>query len=130
MKDIRKIHIEIEELHLEAGRPVDPPLTTVIVAVVMRNPWAGAPYTDDLRTEIRRFAPELGALLAERLVRTFGSADAIQAYGKASMVGLDGELEHASAMVHTLFSVRRYAFASKDRVRLFSLTLERQRDPR
>ena len=56
MKEIRKIHVAIEELHLEADRPVDPPLTTIIVAAVMRNPWADMPFTDDLRTEIRRFA--------------------------------------------------------------------------
>ncbi|MGI9286564.1 MAG: amino acid synthesis family protein [Pseudomonadales bacterium] len=100
--EIRKIHIAIEELHSEAGRPVDPPLKTVIVAVVMRNPWADAPFTEDLRTEIRRFAAELGALLGQKLLDSFGSADAIQSYGKASLVGVDGELEHASAMVHTL----------------------------
>lgn len=102
MNEIRKIHVAIEETRLEAGRPVDPPLTTVIVAAVLRNPWADAPYTDDLRTEIRRFAPQLGALLGDRLIAAAGSADAIQAYGKASIVGLDGELEHAAAMVHTL----------------------------
>ncbi|MDH3533633.1 MAG: amino acid synthesis family protein [Gammaproteobacteria bacterium] len=102
MKEIRKIHVAKEELHLEAGRPVDPPLITIIVAAVMRNPWADVPYTDDLRTEIRRFAAPLGAILGERLIEEAGSPDAIQAYGKASVVGLDGELEHASAMVHTL----------------------------
>lgn len=102
MVEIRKIHIAIEETHLEMGRAVDPLLTTVIVAAVMQNPWAGRGYVDDLRPEIRDFSTGLGALLADRLVDTIGSADAIEAYGKGSMVGVDGELEHANAMVHTL----------------------------
>lgn len=102
MKEIRKIHVAIEDLYLEADREVDPPLRTIIVAAVMRNPWADMPYTDDLRTEIRRFAAPLGKILGERLIETAGSPDAIQAYGKSSIVGLNGELEHASAMVHTL----------------------------
>lgn len=102
MKGIRKVHVAIEELRLEAGRLVEPPLRTVIVAAVMRNPWADEPFNDDLRTEIRRFAAPLGAFLGERLVEAAGSPDDIQAYGKSSVVGLNGELEHASAMVHTL----------------------------
>ncbi len=100
--EIRKFHTAIEQTQLEAGRRVDPPLTTVIVAAVLKNPWAGTDYVEDLRPEIRGFAAELGELLAGRLVDAFGSGDNIEAYGKASMVGVDGEIEHANAMVHTL----------------------------
>lgn len=102
MKEIRKIHTTIEETILEAGREVSPPLKTIIIAAVLNNPWANKPYTDDLRIEIRRFAAPLGALLGERLIAAAGSPEAIEAYGKCSIVGLNGELEHASAMVHTL----------------------------
>ena len=102
MKEIRKIHIATEEIRLEAGRPVEPALTTVIVAAVMRNPWVGRPFVDDLRPEILGFAHNLGALLADRLVDAFGSPNAVEAYGKSSVVGVDGEIEHANAMVHTL----------------------------
>jgi hypothetical protein len=77
-------------------------MTTAIVAVIMTNPWAGQGFVEDLRPAIREFAEPLGGLLAERLVETFGSAEAIDSYGKGSMVGIDGELEHANAMVHTL----------------------------
>ena len=31
-----------------------------------------------------------------------GSGDAIEAFGKAAMSGTDCELEHASALIHTL----------------------------
>ncbi len=99
---LRKMHVTVDEIHSEMDRPVDPPLRLVVVAAVLANPWAGRGYVEDLRLEIVDFAHDLGALLSERLVNTFGSADAIEAYGKCSVVGVDGELEHANAMVHTL----------------------------
>lgn len=102
MSDIRKIHVTLEETRREGGREVDPPLKMAIVAAVMRNPWAGLPFVEDLRPEIRDFANGLGALLVDRLVEALGSAESIEAYGKSSVVGVDGEIEHANAMVHTL----------------------------
>ena len=102
MNPIRKIHVATEETRLEGGRAVEPPLTTVIVAAVMANPWAGRPFVEDLHPDILGFANDLGALLAGRLVDAFGSPDAVEAYGKSSVVGVDGEIEHANAMVHTL----------------------------
>lgn len=102
MRAIRKIHVAVEEIRTEAGRAVEPPLTTVIVAAVMDNPWAGRGFVEDLYSDVREFAYDLGALLVDRLVETFGSPDAVEAYGKCSVVGADGEIEHANAMVHTL----------------------------
>ncbi|MEO0360018.1 MAG: amino acid synthesis family protein, partial [Pseudomonadota bacterium] len=44
---------------------------------------------------------ELGALLGARCVAALGIApEAAQSYGKAAMVGEDGELEHAAALLH------------------------------
>lgn len=99
---IRKMHVSKEETRIEADRIVDPPLTMVIVAAVLKNPWAGQPFVDDLRPEIREFASALGGELANELIATFGSGDAVEAYGKSSVVGVDGEIEHANAMTHTL----------------------------
>ena len=36
------------------------------------------------------------------LIKEIGSGDKIKAYGKAAIVGLNGEIEHASAFIHTL----------------------------
>ena len=99
---IRKIHVTVEETQLEADMAVSPPLRTAIVAVVMRNPWVGTSYSTNLRPAIREICPQLGALMADRLLDALGGPDAIEAYGKSSVVGVDGELEHAAAMVHTL----------------------------
>jgi len=102
LETIRKIHVTVEETHVEADVAVSPPLKTAIVAVVMKNPWIGTPSTTNLRPEIRAICPELGALIGKRLVNALGGPDGVEAYGKTSVVGVDGELEHAAAMVHTL----------------------------
>lgn len=44
----------------------------------------------------------MGELLTNRITDLAGSGDAIEAYGKAAVVGLDGEVEHASGLIHTL----------------------------
>jgi hypothetical protein len=57
---------------------------------------------EDLKPEIRAFGPILGKELTDRIVKLAGGGDRIEAYGKAAMSGLDCELEHASALIHTL----------------------------
>ncbi|MEM7269772.1 MAG: amino acid synthesis family protein, partial [Pseudomonadota bacterium] len=59
-------------------------------------------YVEDLKPEIMAYGPELGALLTDRIIALAGSGEAIEGYGKAAVVGLDGEVEHASGLIHTL----------------------------
>ena len=73
----------------------------VVVAAVVRNPWAGRGFVEDLRPEILRVAPELGKELTKRLVAVM-PAEQVEAFGKAAAVGTNGEIEHASALIHTL----------------------------
>ncbi|MCW2534376.1 MAG: peptide synthetase [Modestobacter sp.] len=100
--DIRKRVTVIEVLDREGGRAVSPPLRMAIAAVVIANPWAGRGFVEDLGPAIRSIAPALGKLLTDELAVALGGAEAIEAYGKAAVVGLNGELEHASALIHTL----------------------------
>ncbi|MNT17750.1 hypothetical protein D3C72_1529250 [compost metagenome] len=74
----------------------------IVAAAVVRNPWAGLPFQEDLRPGILEAAPPLGELLVAEILRQAGSADNIEAYGKAAVVGTAGEVEHASALIHTL----------------------------
>lgn len=99
---IRKLVNFEEEIRFEGERAATPPLRMLGVAAVVRNPWAGRGYVEDLKPEIKAFAPVLGKLLTERIVAMAGGADKIEAYGKAAMAGLDCEQEHASALIHTL----------------------------
>jgi hypothetical protein len=98
---VRKIVSFVEETMIEGGKKADRPITMVVVAAVLRNPWAGQGFVENLRPEILRIAPVLGAELTRRLVAIM-PAERIQAYGKAASVGVSGEIEHASALIHTL----------------------------
>ncbi|WP_170409597.1 amino acid synthesis family protein [Ruegeria arenilitoris] len=99
--NIRKIVTYDEEVLVEGFRKADRPWRMFAVAAVVTNPWAGR-YVGDLRPEILSFAPVLGEELTGRMIALAGSGDAIEAYGKAAVVGLDGEVEHASGLIHTL----------------------------
>ena len=100
--ELRKVVTYDETIHREGERPADPPLRMIGVAAVVSNPWAGKGYVEDLGPDIARMAPPLGKMLTERLIALAGSGDAIEAYGKACIAGTNCELEHASALIHTL----------------------------
>ncbi|MGY1887590.1 amino acid synthesis family protein [Blastococcus sp. SYSU DS0753] len=97
---VRRIVTVIEEVLSEGGREVAPAARTAVVAAVVANPWAGQEFVDDLGPGIEAHASRLGALLAPRVVAALGAP--VEAYGKAAIVGLDGEIEHGSALIHTL----------------------------
>jgi Amino acid synthesis len=99
---IRKLVNFEEEVLIEGGRAAATPLKLFAVAAVLRNPWAGRGYVENLTPEVRAIAPVLGELLTARIIAMAGGGDRIEAYGKAAIVGLDGEQEHASALIHTL----------------------------
>lgn len=99
--DIRKIVTYDEETLIEGFKPALVPWRMFAVAAVLRNPWAGR-FVQDLRPEIQAFGPVLGQMMTKRMIDLAGSGDAIEAYGKAAVVGLDGEIEHASGLIHTL----------------------------
>ena len=100
--DLRKVVTHTEEVHIEGGRAADPPLRLLGIAAVLTNPWAGQGFVEDLRPTILEVAPRLGEVLVPRLVDLAGGADAVEGYGKAAMVGTSGEVEHGSALIHTL----------------------------
>ncbi|MEV5846627.1 amino acid synthesis family protein [Streptomyces sp. NPDC051985] len=101
MTDIRKVVAVVDEVLLELGRPVAAPVRRVAVAAVIRNPWAGRGFVADLQPEVESVAPELAQLLTGRLIAELGGADRVEAFGKAAVVGLDGEAEHGGALIHT-----------------------------
>ena len=100
--EIRKTVAYDEETLIEGGRAAATPLRLMAVAAVIRNPWAGRGFVDDLKPEIHAVAPELGRLLTDRILGLAGSGEAVEGYGKAAVVGTSGEIEHASALIHTL----------------------------
>ena len=99
--EIRKLFNFDEETLIEGYKTAAQPLRMFAVAAVIKNPWAGR-YVDDLKPEIHAFGPVLGELLTDRIINLAGGGENIEAYGKAAVVGLDGEIEHASGLIHTL----------------------------
>ena len=99
---IRKTLLNVETTLIEGGRVAERPLTFISAAAVVKNPWAGRGFVENLKPEIHDVAPELGELLTRMVIDAAGGGDKVEGYGKAAVVGLDGEVEHASALIHTL----------------------------
>jgi len=99
---LRKVVTYTEDTLIEGGKTAAKPLRLFAAAAILRNPWAGRGYVDDLKPEIHEIAPQLGELLTAEILRMAGSGEAVEAYGKAAIVGTSGEVEHASALIHTL----------------------------
>jgi hypothetical protein len=109
--ELRKIVRYIDETYIEGGKAADKPWIMVAVAAVIRNPWAGQGFVEDLRTTILELAPPLAEIMVPDLLRTIGGADKVEAYGKAAVVGVNGEVEHGSGMIHTLRFGNQYRVA-------------------
>lgn len=97
--DIRKLAVWVEETHREMGKTITPATRKAVAVAVIRNPFAGS-YQEDL-TELMEIGAELGGLLGEKCVAALGiNPEKAESYGKAAMVGENGELEHAAAILH------------------------------
>lgn len=96
---IRKTAVWVEETHIEMGRAISPATRKAVAVAVIANPFAGE-YVEDL-TPLMDIGAELGKLLGERCVAALGiKPEQAESYGKAAMVGENGELEHAAAILH------------------------------
>lgn len=99
MTEIRKLITVVQSTRWEQGQEIDPPSRQVAAIAVIRNPYAGR-YSHDLSL-LEETGAELGELLAARGVDALGIAPAdIHSYGKAAIVGTEGEKEHAAAVLH------------------------------
>ncbi len=99
---INKIVIQLEEIHKEIGHKIDPPSRKVTVAAVIKNPYAKQ-YIEDLE-ELFDLGSEIGGILAKKGVDALGiEPSSVVSYGKGAIVGLDGEIEHAAAILHPRF---------------------------
>ncbi len=97
--NIRKIVTVVEETRTEMGQPVNPPTKRAAAMAVIKNPFSGR-YQPDLE-ELINTGEELGGLLADIAVKALGiKPEQAESYGKAAIVGSQGELEHAAALLH------------------------------
>ena len=90
---IRKRLLTVETVHHEGGPVAAVPLRMAAAVAVVRNPYAGR-YEADLLP----FMAELRALGSELTADLLGvlGKGRVEAYGKAAIVGVNGELEHGA----------------------------------
>lgn len=90
---VRKRSLTIETQYHEGGPAPSVPLRQAAACAVIRNPYAGR-YQEDLlpfMAELRSLGTELATELAQALGR-----EHVETYGKAAIVGANGELEHGA----------------------------------
>lgn len=99
--DVRKTWVVIEETRTAAGRPdTSGPLRKVAACAVVRNPFAGQGYVEDLMPLVeasRALGIELGSMAVEAL------GGPAESYGKGAVAGTAGEQEHANACLTSAF---------------------------
>jgi len=96
---IRKILTAVDEVHIEMGKTVSPHTRRAVAAAVIENPFAGK-FEEDL-SDLMTIGEELGDLLTRKCVEALGiEGGRAESFGKAAIVGENGELEHAAAILH------------------------------
>jgi hypothetical protein len=99
---IRKFVVTTEDIKAESGREVGRIVRRSVASAVIANPFAGRPGAD--LAELETMGAEISAQLAERALVALGvAAGDVTAYGKGAIVGTDGEIEHAAALIHPRF---------------------------
>ena len=96
---IRKMVTVVDEIHYEMGQQINPPTRRAAAVAVIENPFADK-YVEDLEM-LMQIGEELGAILGKRCIKALGiKPSAVESYGKAALIGENGELEHGAAILH------------------------------
>ena len=76
--EIRKTLLHVENTFIEGGKSAETPLKLVAALAVIKNPWAGQGFVEDLRLGIQDCAPGLGAMLTEMILDASGGGDKVE----------------------------------------------------
>lgn len=109
--EIRRTLTLVQTTFKEGFKEVAEPTRLVSALAIIRNPWFGRGHVEDLGPEIREAGPVLGQLLTDMILEVTG--DKLEGYGKASVVGMGGEIEHAQGLTHTLWFGNKFRDAVK-----------------
>jgi len=91
---VRKIVTHVENIFHEGGPVSKIPIKKGAVLIVLENPYAGQ-YVSKIIPMMEALKP-IGLDAANKLIDLLGGADQVQSYGKGSIVGEAGELEHGA----------------------------------
>lgn len=93
--EVRRIATQVETIFHEFGPVGTKPLVRGAVAAVLKNPYAGR-YEENILPMMEQLN-DVGLDMAQRLVAVMDvQPDDIESYGKGSIVGGAGELEHGA----------------------------------
>ncbi|HBN31202.1 MAG: amino acid synthesis family protein [Rhodobacterales bacterium] len=91
---LRKTMLFIEEIQHDGGKVAPVPRLRAAIVALVSNPFAGR-YEADLQSAMEALKP-LGLMMTDKLITALGGIAGIDGYGKAGLVGEDGELEHTA----------------------------------
>jgi hypothetical protein len=97
--NIKRVLTFVDEVRTEAGQRVDPPLRKVAVVAVIDNPFAGR-FEPDLKP-LTDASAGIGRHICGLAVALLGQQP--ESYGKAAVIGMNGEQEHGVALLTTVF---------------------------
>jgi len=96
---IRKLVTTVDEIHSEMGKIISPPTRRAAAIAVIQNPFAEF-YQENLE-DLMSIGEQLGSLLGKRCIEALGiKPSEAESYGKAALIGENGELEHGAALLH------------------------------
>jgi hypothetical protein len=108
--EIKRVLTFMDEVRADAGQRTEPPLRKVAVAAIITNPFAGR-FERDL-SSLTEASADIGRHICGLAVSLLGPHKP-ESYGKAAVIGLNGEQEHGVAMLTTVFgNVMREAAGS------------------
>ncbi|MHA6261457.1 amino acid synthesis family protein [Sporosarcina sp. CAU 1771] len=115
--EIRKIYTIVEETRNAYGKELEEPLKKATTVAVIKNPYTNV-YQEDL-SAFYDIGEELGELLIHEALKALGvneddAHERIDSYGKAVIVGLDGDLEQGHAIIHPKFGLLRQFIGGKE----------------
>ena len=97
--EVRKYVVVVEETHRESGKEVSPAHRKIASIAVVKNPFAGK-FVEKL-DELIEIGAKMGTELTQRAIEVLKvKPEQIHSFGKAVIVGTEGELEHAAAILH------------------------------
>ena len=99
--EIRRQFTIVDDRFADAGTRVEAPLRKIAAVLVVANPHARRPGAD--LADLVDGSLALGERIAAMVVAAMGDRP-VQSYGKGGLVGLDGEQEHANALLTTRFA--------------------------
>lgn len=98
---IRKFYTNVEEINSDGGKEIEDGKQhkRVAICAVIENPFAGK-YVKDLEL-LSDWGAYIAPILIEKGLAAAGlKPEDVESYGKGAIVGANGELEHAAAIMH------------------------------